>query len=186
MADEPRKPRIRGRRVIERPRLIRALDRSHGPRPDARRGPGIREDRADGAVGSARGPRGRLVPRTAVGRGRRRDGAGAGGRLWRRRRRGGSTPARAARRHAGPRARGDGARGDAGRGPRRLARPGLDRRGRLPAPRRVGRVGAVRGDDRRALAAADPDREPRTALVDRRPRASSREMSSRSPRTSSR
>ena len=28
MADEPRKPRIRGRRVIERPRLIRALDRS--------------------------------------------------------------------------------------------------------------------------------------------------------------
>jgi LuxR family maltose regulon positive regulatory protein len=28
MADEPRKPRIRRRRIIERPRLIRALDRS--------------------------------------------------------------------------------------------------------------------------------------------------------------
>ena len=28
MAEEPRKPRIRGRRIIERPRLIRALDRS--------------------------------------------------------------------------------------------------------------------------------------------------------------
>ncbi|HEX5584405.1 hypothetical protein, partial [Gaiella sp.] len=29
MADEPRKPRIRRRRIIERPRLIRALERSH-------------------------------------------------------------------------------------------------------------------------------------------------------------
>ena len=29
MAHEPRKPRIRGRRIIERPRLIHALDRSH-------------------------------------------------------------------------------------------------------------------------------------------------------------
>ena len=28
MADEPRKPRIRGQRIIERPRLLRALDRS--------------------------------------------------------------------------------------------------------------------------------------------------------------
>jgi DNA-binding NarL/FixJ family response regulator len=29
MADEPRKPRIRSSRIVERPRLIRALDRSH-------------------------------------------------------------------------------------------------------------------------------------------------------------
>ena len=123
MADEPRKPRIRGAQDHRAPAPDPRARSVHGARQNAcrwRRGYGktmLTEQWA---------PRdGRVVGwfRARAVRGRRRgDGARARRRVRRRRGRRGPPLARAARCHTGPRARGDGPRGDAGRGSRRLAR----------------------------------------------------------------
>ena len=63
MADLP-KPPFRRRRILERPRLIRALDRSQSTRADARGTARVRQDDARRAVGGA-GPPGCVDPGAA-------------------------------------------------------------------------------------------------------------------------
>ena len=186
MAGEPRKPMIRGRRIIERPRLNRVLDRSDARVRMLVAGPGFgkttlteqwapaggrvlgwyraRRSAADVAVAA----RGLVVSGGHSARGR------------------GTQASRAAGGHGGPRARGDAPRRDAGRGPRRLARARLDRDRRLPASRRVGGLRVLRGDDRRALAGAAPRRRQGAALLGAAARASSTETYSRYPKALSR
>ena len=169
MADEPRKPRIRARRVIERPRLIRALDRSQARVRTLVAGPGYgktilteqwapRDDRVVGWFRARASAADVAVTARALAGACGAVVDGAGRRLLERLAVT-QDPEREVMVLAEMLAE------DLDEWPdRRLAR-----RRRLPAPCRIGRVGAVRRDDRRALTGADPDREPRAPVVDRRP-----------------
>ena len=146
MADEPRKPTIRRRRIIERPRLIRALDRSTARVRIARRGARLREDDARRAVGAARREVDRVVPRGPSGGRRRRRRARARRRCGRVHSGCRTASAGAARCDPGPAARGRVAGRDARRGPRRVARKTrwvVDRRLRPPRGRRPRREAFV-------------------------------------------
>ena len=149
MADEPRKPTIRGRRIIERPRLTCALDLSTARIRMLVAGSGygktiLLEQWAprDGRVVGWFRARPSATDVAVVARGLARAHVD-------RRSTSRHTDARAARHHAGSRTRSRSARGDAGRGSRLVAgrRPGRDRR--LPPPRRVRGNGAIRRDARR-------------------------------------